>query len=85
MIEPAALDETSNASLMVFPNPSHDGLFELQSSKNIEIMEVLDVSGRAVPFQVEGTQLLLNQNSGVYLCIVKYGNSTEAIRLVITP
>jgi hypothetical protein len=85
IIEPAALDETSNASLLVFPNPSHDGLFELQSSKNIEIMEVLDVSGRAVPFQVNGTQLLLNQNSGVYLCVLRYGNSMEVIRLVITP
>jgi hypothetical protein len=85
IIEPAALDETSNASLMVFPNPSHDGLFELQSSKNIEIMEVRDLAGRAVPFQVNGTQLLLNQNSGVYLCILKYGNAMEVIRLVITP
>jgi hypothetical protein len=85
IVEDAALDETSNASLMVFPNPSHDGLFELQSSKNIEIMEVRDIAGRAVPYQVNGTQLSLNQNSGVYLCIVKYGNSTEAIRLVITP
>jgi hypothetical protein len=85
IVEDAALDETSNASLLAFPNPSQDGLFELQSSKNIEIMEVLDVSGRAVPFQVEGTQLLLNQNSGVYLCILKYENSTIAIRLVITP
>jgi len=85
IVEDAALDETSNASLMVFPNPSHDGLFELQSSKNIQIMEVRDIAGRAVPFQVNGTQLLLNQNSGVYLCILKYGNSTNAIRLVITP
>ena len=71
IIESSGFKELENDNLVIYPNPSSNGKFFLKSNHQIQLKELLDFSGRKIPFSFENNLLNINQLSkGIYMLTI---------------
>ena len=69
----------------IYPNPSEDGLFRLQTPLTIDTMNIFDMTGRLI-FSAEGLtglrEFVLSQE-GVYVVVLNSGDATATQKLIV--
>lgn len=69
----------------IYPNPSVDGLFRLQTPLTIDIMNIFDMTGRLI-YSAEGLtglrEFVLSQE-GVYVVVLNSGDATATQKLIV--
>jgi hypothetical protein len=83
---PASIDETQEAELTLFPNPT-DGLVNLKNAENIQSIQLISALGQQIfsnsysnkPF----IALDLTGNKGVYILKITMKNNSQVIKRVI--
>lgn len=81
----AGTNDLNTAQLEVYPNPSSNGVFQLQGKVDTESLYVTDLAGKLVAFDLSGTAqspvlTLAQSDKGIYLL---YGSTGAAVRLVV--
>lgn len=75
--------EYNDLFLLVYPNPSRDGIFQLKIDKPFYILGVTDSYGRDVRFFEENEKINLSHlEKGYYFVHVETGNSVVTIKLI---
>lgn len=81
-----SVDEITQATVGVFPNPSENGVFNLSSNDQIVSIEVFNTLGQNI-FTEENTNgiqsIVLEDKKGVYLVNIRTANGTVASRRVV--
>lgn len=70
----------------VYPNPSSNGVFTIESSEGVEAVTVINSLGQVVKdvkYNAESVQLRLNDLPGVYIMRVQTGNGVVSKRVII--
>jgi hypothetical protein len=83
----ASVFDVSNTLLNIYPNPSSDGTFMLSSTKQLSILNVIDIQGRQVAFNKTLSQntLTLHLNEapkGIYYLQAKVNGKLVSKKLV---
>ena len=82
---PTAIETVDFSSLKVFPNPSANGIFQLQNYKGNPVATVSDVTGRIVLRKLINSDNMLDLSSlhvGIYFLILQSENKTVTIKLI---
>ena len=84
------MDENSNVSFAVYPNPAFNETFVILENSGLNVVSVYDIQGRLVSSQsfvaLAGEQARLsleNLNGGVYFVSVKSENAVSTAKLVV--
>jgi len=74
-------ENTFESTAFMVPNPSNDGVFNL--TQDGKVLSVTRVDGRAINFSQEDRTLKIEATSGLYIAIIKTGESVRAQRIQI--
>lgn len=77
-------EKLTQFSISVYPNPSTDGIFKLESSSKILDIKVIDLLGQSVGFQLIGNEsLYLKGARGTYfLLITNHNRDLQRVKVV---
>ena len=83
---PASIDETQEAELTLFPNPT-DGLVNLKNAENIQSIQLISALGQQIFSNTYSNKPLialdLTGNKGVYILKITMKNNSQVIKRVI--
>ena len=74
IIEPAGLSN-NDIKFNIYPNPSSDGFFEVESEYIIQFLSIHDLSGKSIPFTFEKNSFkLFTEATGIYFLNMNINN-----------
>jgi hypothetical protein len=85
IIESSGFKELENDNLVIYPNPSSDGIFQFKIKSNYQIEKITDSQGREIQYKfIDYTTLdIQNKQTGVYVISISNGKRSERYKLVI--
>ncbi len=72
-----------NASLIVFPNPSSNGMFSIQSLNNILDVKAFDILGKQIDVEKNNNSYKINASTGIYTIKIIDDNGNSQIKKII--
>ena len=85
IIESSGFKELENDNLVIYPNPSSDGIFQFKIKTNYQIEKITDSQGREIQYKFidYSTLELQNKQIGIYVISISNGKRSERFKLVI--
>jgi len=79
------LEEFNDISLLVYPNPSRDGIFILSKDRTLIIKGLFDCSGKRMIYTIDGNLLDISiLRDGIYFLEIESNTTKRLIRLIKT-
>jgi hypothetical protein len=77
--------ETNGNELAVFPNPSKDGVFEINFAGVLDHIALYDLNGKEIAFEYDNDHRLkiMDPTVGIYLLLVQTDYGSKMMRIVI--
>ena len=84
IIEDAAFTNEYFDNICIYPNPSIDGFFKIESDFPVEFLSIHDLSGKSIPFTFEKNSLkLFTEDTGIYFLFLNINNNALVKRLIL--
>lgn len=86
LVDFSGIDEFTNSNLVIYPNPSTDGMFSITTTSPIIQVSVIDALGRSIQLQTDSSSGLTDGSglaAGKYIVRVITENNTFISKLVI--
>lgn len=84
IIEDAAFTNEYFDNICIYPNPSIDGFFKIESEFPVEFLSIHDLSGKSIPFTFEKNSLkLFTEDTGIYFLFLNINNNALVKRLIL--
>ncbi len=83
VIENSDIVELDNVNISIYPNPSSDGKFIIESNQLFKLIKVIDFSGREVNYNFENKLLdISNLSKGIYLITILENKNIYNMRII---
>ena len=84
IIEDASFTNEYLDNICIYPNPSIDGVFKIESEYPVEFLSIHDLSGKSIPFTFEKNSLkLFTEDTGIYFLFLNINNNNLVKRLIL--